>query len=98
MSKRNLYEELREGIEEMRQFDKGNVELVIHAPDIPDVKKIRKSMGVTQIEFAAMLRSSVKTIQNWEQRRVSPSGPALALLMIAEKQPEALSVLKAQAC
>jgi putative transcriptional regulator len=95
MSKRNLYEELREGIEEMRRFDKGQADLVTHAPDIPDVKKIRKNLGVTQIEFAAMLRSSVKTVQNWEQRRVSPSGPALALLMIAEKQPDALAVLKA---
>jgi putative transcriptional regulator len=39
-------------------------------------------------DFAALLRVSVKTLQNWEQHRRSPTGPAEALLTIVSRAPQ----------
>jgi len=34
---------------------------------------------------------SVSTLQNWEQGRSAPEGPARALLRVAAKDPEAVA-------
>jgi putative transcriptional regulator len=59
----------------------------------PDIKKVREKLQVTQREFAAMIGVSTRTLQNWEQGRRKPEGPANALLKVATKNPKA--VLKA---
>jgi putative transcriptional regulator len=51
-------------------------------------KVIRARLNLTQEQFAARLRVSVRTLQDWEQGRRQPSGPALSLLRIAEQEPE----------
>lgn len=56
-----------------------------------DVKAIRQRLGKTQSEFAHMIGVSISTLQNWEQGRRRPEGPARALLKIAAKNPEAVS-------
>jgi putative transcriptional regulator len=56
----------------------------------PDPREIRAKLGMTQEEFAAALCISVKTLRNWEQGRRDPSGPAMRLLQLAEKNPEIL--------
>ncbi len=43
-----------------------------------DVKAIRARLGKSQTEFAHMIGVSVGTLQNWEQGRRTPDGPALA--------------------
>ena len=53
----------------------------------PDVKAIRERIGLSQAQFATMIRVSVKTLQNWEQKRRSPTGPAAALLQIVAREP-----------
>lgn len=53
-----------------------------------DVKTVRKNTGLTQSEFARLMRVNVKTLQNWEQHRHSPTGPAAALLKIVENAPD----------
>jgi DNA-binding transcriptional regulator YiaG/predicted nucleotidyltransferase len=53
-----------------------------------DVIQIRKSYRLTQAEFAAMLRVSLRTLQNWEQGRRVPEGPAQVLLQMAARYPE----------
>ncbi|MDF1654038.1 MAG: NadS family protein [Coxiellaceae bacterium] len=53
-----------------------------------DVKKIREKMGLSQTQFSKLIRVSIKTLQNWEQGRRHPQGPALALLTILKKDPE----------
>ncbi len=58
--------------------------------DAPDVKEIRESFSLSQSEFAAMLGISVKTLQNWEQGRRTPPGPARVLLQVAERHPDAV--------
>src|SRR5580658_3114187 len=53
-----------------------------------DVKAVREQIGLSQSEFARLLRVSVKTLQNWEQHRRYPTGPAAALLAIVSAAPE----------
>ncbi|HEY4081562.1 MAG TPA: NadS family protein [Burkholderiaceae bacterium] len=54
---------------------------------MPDAKAVREQTGLTQSEFAQLMRVSVKTLQNWEQHRRSPTGPAAALLKIVATEP-----------
>ncbi|HEV8539662.1 MAG TPA: NadS family protein [Nitrospiraceae bacterium] len=56
-----------------------------------DVKAVRAKMGASQTEFALMIGVSVATLRNWEQRRRTPDGPALALLRVASKNPKAVA-------
>jgi len=52
-----------------------------------DVAALRRFVRLTQEEFASALGISVRTLQNWEQDRVTPEGPGLALLRIAARHP-----------
>ncbi len=55
-----------------------------------DVKGLRERLGLTQAEFSRMIGVSIKTLQNWEQGRREPEGPAKALLRVVEKEPQAV--------
>ncbi len=55
-----------------------------------DIKSIRDSLGKSQSEFALMIGVSVSTLQNWEQGRRQPEGPARALLKVAAENPKAV--------
>ena len=56
-----------------------------------DIKAIRLSLHKSQSEFALMIGVSVATLQNWEQGRRRPEGPARALLKVAAENPEAVA-------
>src|SRR5262249_50700195 len=56
-----------------------------------DVKAVRASLRASQSEFALMIGVSVATLQNWEQGRRTPDGPALALLRVAARNPKAVA-------
>jgi DNA-binding transcriptional regulator YiaG len=51
------------------------------------IQAVRENTRLSQTEFARLLNVSVKTLQNWEQARREPTGPAKALLRIVEKEP-----------
>ena len=55
-----------------------------------DVKALRERTGLTQAEFSEMIGVSIRTLQNWEQGRREPEGPAKALLRVVEREPEAV--------
>ena len=84
MSKRSLGQEILEGIQ---QIKRGKIGRVSHLPAVAD---IRVRMNLSQSEFARLLGVSVRTLQDWEQGRRSPSGPARTLLQVAYKNPKAL--------
>ena len=52
-----------------------------------DIKKIRERTGLSQSEFSTLVHVSLRTLQNWEQGRRVPTGPALALLTIIKNDP-----------
>ena len=55
-----------------------------------DIKEIRYKLDQSQREFAMMIGVSIGTLQNWEQGRRYPVGPARALLKVAEVNPQAV--------
>jgi len=61
-----------------------------HVVMLPDAHAIRKSMDLSQSAFAAMLGVSLRTLQDWEQGRRKPCGPALSLLKVAQLRPDAI--------
>ena len=42
----------------------------------PDVRAIREAAKISQSQFARLIGVNLRTLQNWEQRRTRPSGPA----------------------
>jgi putative transcriptional regulator len=68
----------RKGAKPSRRFDLAR----------PDVKAVREQIGLSQSEFAQLMHVSIKTLQNWEQHRRNPTGPAAALLRIVMTAPE----------
>jgi putative transcriptional regulator len=62
-----------------------------------DVRRIREKLHKSQSEFARMIGVSVSTLQNWEQGRRQPEGPARALLVVASKAPEVVAKALAEA-
>ncbi len=84
-----LFADLVESLKEAVEISKGRVEpfrrFVVSQPEI---KVIREKVGLTQSEFAGLMQVSVKTLQNWEQGRRTPTGPAAALLKIVANAPE----------
>lgn len=81
---RNIGQEILKGI---RQLKRGELGRVVTLPPIP---AIRRRTGLSQAEFARLLGVSVRTLQEWEQGRRLPSGPARTLLAIAYRNPKAL--------
>ena len=84
--KRNIGQEILEGINAIK--DGKGKKTTVELP--PDVKTIRGRTGLSQSAFAGLLGISVRTLQDWEQGRRKPRGPAQALLRIANRHPEAL--------
>ena len=57
-------------------------------------RRVRKRLGLTQLEFSQRIDVSLDTIRNWEQGKRCPTGAAKALLKVLDKAPEsALSAL-----
>lgn len=56
----------------------------------PEIRMVRDRLDVSQDEFAVMIGVSTRTLQNWEQGRRQPEGPARALLTIAACNPSAV--------
>lgn len=86
--KRDIAQELRDDLEALQRGDK--MVTTIRTVEIPSSVVIRQSLGLSQAEFSQVLGISLRTLQEWEQGRSIPSGPALSLLRIIEKHPEVL--------
>ncbi len=89
MSERAIGKEILDGIGEVKAFKEGKVNLVTRQLDEPShPKEIRAQLKLSQTAFAGLMGVSVRTIQDWEQDRRTPSGPAKSLLRIAEQHPD----------
>ena len=51
-------------------------------------RRVRKRLGLTQLEFSRRIEVSQGTIRNWEQGKRSPTGAAKALLKVLDRMPE----------
>jgi putative transcriptional regulator len=84
--KRDIGQELLDSIREIKAG--GGKRTRIETPE--DVRAIRKRLDLSQSAFAALLGVSKRTLQDWEQGRRIPRGPACSLLRIVNQHPEAL--------
>jgi putative transcriptional regulator len=100
--KRNLYDELMEGVEAMRQQREGKVTLRTHeVEELPPlqidadlIRETRESLNVSRAVLARHLRVSVRTLENWEQGRAKPNAQAAALILMVRKYPDTLKKLQ----
>ncbi len=53
-----------------------------------EIKEIRKSLGLTQKEFAAVINSSKPTVERWEASDGKITGPIVLLAQLLAEQPE----------
>ncbi len=54
----------------------------------PNVRAIREAAKISRSQFAKLIGVNLRTLQNWEQRRTRPSGPARVLLKIVASDPK----------
>ena len=85
----DMFEQLMESVSQADDIIKGKAKPA-HTTEFaePQVKVIRAKTGLTQTRFADVLGVSKRTLENWEQGRRHPTGPARALLKILDADPK----------
>jgi putative transcriptional regulator len=58
----------------------------VHEMPPQTIKTLRENAHVSQAVFAAVLNTSVSTVQKWETGDKKPSGPSLKLLNLIERK------------
>ena len=96
MKKRNVFDELVQGFDDLKAEREGKITLKSTALEAPQpitisaaqITAIRERLNYSQGVFAALLRTKVSTLQNWEQDRAKPNAQAALLLKLVESAPE----------
>jgi putative transcriptional regulator len=90
--KKELFEALKQSLREAEQIKRGAMKpsQVFKFDPKNDIVKVRGKLGLSQSKFANVLGISADTLQNWEQGRRQPTGPAKVLLKIAIRHPQVL--------
>ena len=85
------FEQLIKGVREMKRHVTGKAVRGVRVTEItePDIRGIREAAKISQTQFAKLIGVNVRTLQNWEQNRTRPAGPARALLKIVASNPKA---------
>jgi putative transcriptional regulator len=88
--------EIIAAIDEIQAYKRGELELrvteVTARPNPYAPAAIRARFGLSQAEFADLLNIHVRTLQQWEQGRRHPTGPALTLLRVVAEHPDAFGL------
>ena len=94
MDKRH-FDQLVKGVREMKRHIVGKSVRGARTtePHAPDVRSIREAARISQSQFAKLIGVNLRTLQNWEQNRTQPTGPARALLKIVASNPKAIEAL-----
>ena len=85
-----LFDDLRQGLQEAIDYEKGMGPAKVRTYTIEpvkklshyEIKKIRNKVGMTQKTFADCMGVSCKTVEAWERGSTHPTGPACRLLWI----------------
>ncbi len=89
------FDQLVKGVREMKRHIAGKTVRGVITTEIPapDVRAIREAAKISQSQFAKLIGVNLRTLQNWEQHRTRPTGPAKALLKIVASNPKAIEAL-----
>lgn len=79
-----LGKQILDALEEVR---KGDLVAYSYECKIPDIKELRKKLGMERDQFAAAFNLSKYSVRNWELGTRQPQGPALTLLQIIQANP-----------
>jgi hypothetical protein len=91
---KSLFYDLKQGLEEAIDYEKGNGQANVKTYMImpikeysnSEIREIRKKAGMTQNVFASYMGVSKKTVEAWECGRTHPTGPAFRLLEILKTE------------
>ena len=87
----DAFEKALESARELRDAREGKGPVIRETTiEVPDVAAIRAQSGLSQSEFASVMGISVRTLQDWEQGRRTPRGPARSLLAVTRHNPKAV--------
>lgn len=87
----DVFNSIKNGLNEAIQHASGEKKIArIHKPKPVNVKNVRKTIGMSQPEFAATFGISLGTLRHWERGDRSPHGPALILLNVIKYNPDAV--------
>ena len=70
--------------------DLANANRVFAVQTPEDVRDLRTRMGLSRAQFAQKFGLTLDTVQQYEQGRRRPSGPASTLLRVIDAEPEAV--------
>jgi len=85
------FESIKQGLQEAIAHASGDERgVLVHRPRALDVKAVRTKVGMTQAQFAARFGFSTATLRHWERGDRRPRGPALVLLNVIERNPQAV--------
>lgn len=100
--KRNLFEELKQGIKEIKAHKAGKITLRTYAikkkpplnVDAEFIRNTREELHMSRGVFALKLRVSLRTLEKWEQGTTIPNDQAAALILMVHKYPDTLKRLE----
>jgi len=101
--KRNLFNELMQGFDDLAAEREGKVTLRRHAVELkpaPDMTAnellaLRERLNLSRPVLAHYLRTNPRTLENWEQGRAKPNSQAALLIRLVEKFPDTVERLAA---
>jgi putative transcriptional regulator len=96
MTKRNLFNEINEGFENLKKARLGKTTLRTVKRDFKpaatinaeEVVAIRERLNLSRSVFATYLRTNLRTLENWEQGRAKPNAQAALLIHLVDRYPD----------
>lgn len=101
MAKRNLFEELKQGIQDIQDHQEAKITLKTHpieplqALEISprEIISLRKKLNLSRAVFASFLRVNLRTLEKWEQGYSRPNEQATTLIKMVEQYPDTIERL-----
>lgn len=101
--KRDLFEELKQGILEIKAHKAGKITLRTHKlekkprPTVTPklILDTREKLHMSRAVFAIKLGVSVRTLEKWEQGETVPNDQAVTLILLLRKFPDTLDRIEA---
>lgn len=98
MKKRNLFDEVVDGLHALKNEREGKITLKrisappAKAPELSpqEILKLRSKLNLSRAVFAHKIRTNPRTVESWEQGRSKPNAQAVVLIKLVEKYPETL--------
>ena len=102
MPKRNLFEELKQSLEDAQDFEQEKMTLkttVLKAKkrkilEADEIRAIRNKYNMSRAVFANFLHISTRTLEKWELGTSRPNEQASTLLVLTDKYPDMLERLQ----